>query len=86
MIWGQKFSFFPEHLIREMLFKVALHISIVVDTKTFNWFMKDNLATALELFIRQCYSRSLHVAILFIKQFLELNKQLVKVVESKSQD
>ena len=46
-IWGQHFSTFPEHLIREMLFKVLLHVSIVVDIKTVNWFMKDNLATAL---------------------------------------
>lgn len=30
-----------------MLFKVSLHVSIVVDNKTSNWLMKDNLATAL---------------------------------------
>lgn len=40
---GQHFSIFPDHLIRE----IALPISIVVDTKTVNWFMKYNLAAAL---------------------------------------
>lgn len=35
-IWGQHFSFFPEHLISETLFKVAHCSGIAIDAKTFN--------------------------------------------------